>query len=205
MQEIHRQALDNPIIHYSNEVRNGRPLPYVKLPEFHHLRRSEASADIFLQADQIIVGRNKTRAAWNKRFRERKGITEALPRQGEKLICLKNNAEAGLFNGMIGEARADCVWADYNKFSLDFEHADDLRVWRGDIEGNSEQYDGYNPVMRQLERFDFAYAITCHKSQGSEFDNVVVFHEPIGRGVERLRWTYTAITLERKSVVVVEP
>lgn len=73
------------------------------------------------------------------------------------------------------------------------------------ISFRGEKYDGYNPEHRQLERFTFAYAITCHKSQGSEFDNVVIYNEPIGRGVERQRWLYTAITRGKKKVTLVEP
>lgn len=49
----------------------------------------------------------------------------------------------------------------------------------------------------------WGYAITCHKSQGSQWDNVVVFDEGFGRTHEdRNRWLYTAITRAEKGLVI---
>ena len=52
-------------------------------------------------------------------------------------------------------------------------------------------------------RFEFAYAITCHKAQGSEFDFVVVFDEAWAFGEERHRWLYTAITRAKDKLLIV--
>ena len=54
-----------------------------------------------------------------------------------------------------------------------------------------------------ISRFEFAYAITCHKSQGSEFDSVVVFDESWLFGEDRFRWLYTAITRAKKRLLIV--
>ena len=43
-----------------------------------------------------------------------------------------------------------------------------------------------------LEQFDYGYAITCHKSQGSQWDKVLVFEEVLSN--EHARWLYTAAT-----------
>ncbi len=50
-------------------------------------------------------------------------------------------------------------------------------------------------------RFEFAYAVTCHKAQGSEYDFVVVFDESriFDDGA---RWLYTAITRAKKRLVI---
>lgn len=53
-------------------------------------------------------------------------------------------------------------------------------------------------------RFEFAYAVTCHKAQGSEFDFVVVFDESWAFGTERDRWLYTAITRAREKLLIVK-
>ena len=52
--------------------------------------------------------------------------------------------------------------------------------------------------------FDYAYAITCHKSQGSEWDNVCVLEEsfPFDRE-EHARWLYTAVTRASEKLVLV--
>jgi ATP-dependent exoDNAse (exonuclease V) alpha subunit len=54
-----------------------------------------------------------------------------------------------------------------------------------------------------ISRFEFAYAITCHKAQGSEFDSVVVFDESWLFGEDRFRWLYTAITRAKKRLLIV--
>ena len=52
-------------------------------------------------------------------------------------------------------------------------------------------------------RFEFGYAITCHKAQGSEFDCVVVFDESWAFGEEWHRWLYTAITRAKKKLLII--
>lgn len=52
-------------------------------------------------------------------------------------------------------------------------------------------------------RFEFAYAITCHKAQGSEFDFVIVFDESRAFGEERNKWLYTAITRAKDKLLIV--
>lgn len=49
--------------------------------------------------------------------------------------------------------------------------------------------------------FDFAYGITVHKSQGSEFDNVILFDENFSK--ERFKSLYTAITRAKKNLIIV--
>jgi exodeoxyribonuclease-5 len=45
---------------------------------------------------------------------------------------------------------------------------------------------------------DFGYAITCHKSQGSEWDHVLVLDESFGN--DKARWQYTAATRASKTL-----
>ena len=52
-------------------------------------------------------------------------------------------------------------------------------------------------------RFEYAYAITCHKAQGSEFDYVIVFDESWAFGEERRRWLYTAVTRAKEKLIIV--
>lgn len=51
-------------------------------------------------------------------------------------------------------------------------------------------------------RFEFAYAVTCHKAQGSEYDRVVVIDE--SRYFENAKeWLYTAVTRAKKQLLIV--
>lgn len=59
------------------------------------------------------------------------------------------------------------------------------------------------PQKFKPHEFDFGYAITAHKSQGSEYDRVLVFEEDFPRGDEHRRWLYTAITRAKEKLVIV--
>jgi len=205
IEEIHRQALESSIIRFSKIVREGGSITFGDHGDLKYMRQRQTAPDLYTAADQIIVGRNNTRQAWNAKFRKINQFISKFPVTGDKMICLKNNHEAGLFNGMIGYAKNMCE-ENGLLYKLDFDDYTDLSVWRGDVCGESSNYDGYNKAIRELERFDYAYAITCHKSQGSEFNNVLVYHQPIGGDMtERRRWVYTALTRGKKQVIMVEP
>ena len=61
----------------------------------------------------------------------------------------------------------------------------------------------YKPLVP--EEFTYGYAITCHKSQGSEWDNVLVIEEgfPYNKE-EHKRWLYTACTRAAKKLVIIK-
>lgn len=208
LDEIHRQALESSIIRFSKEVREGGRIPFGDHGDLRYIRQRESTPEMYMVADQIIVGKNDTRAAWNKKFRNVLGFGHSMmPVCGDKMICLQNNHEIGLFNGMIGTAGNNCKMYSMI-YNLDFcytgvEDFKGINVWKGDVLGEGANYDREN--MKGLERFDYAYAITCHKSQGSEFDKVVIYNQPIGQGVERARWLYTSLTRAKKLCTLVEP
>ena len=53
-----------------------------------------------------------------------------------------------------------------------------------------------------IKPFEYAYAITCHKSQGSEYNKVLVLEEN-WPGQEHKRWLYTAVTRAADKLVLV--
>ena len=54
-----------------------------------------------------------------------------------------------------------------------------------------------------IVRFDYAYAISCHASQGSEFDSVVVIDESDVFRSNAAKWLYTAVTRAKKRLIVI--
>jgi ATP-dependent exoDNAse (exonuclease V) alpha subunit len=50
------------------------------------------------------------------------------------------------------------------------------------------------PQQRKFDPFDFAYGLTVHKAQGSQWSNVTIFDEAGVFGEHARRWLYTAIT-----------
>ncbi len=97
--QIHRQAEDNPIIRLSQIVRGGGDIGYGIYGESKVIRRDEIEAPMVLAADQVLVGLNRTRRLYNQRIRTLRGIAEALPVSGDKLVCLRNDRAKGLING----------------------------------------------------------------------------------------------------------
>src|SRR5215813_12104006 len=84
--EVHRQAQDNPIVRLSMDIRAGKPLAPGQYGETQVVARAELDPKRVLDADQVLVGRNATRRAYNGRLRERRGLTDALPMTGDKLV-----------------------------------------------------------------------------------------------------------------------
>lgn len=65
--------------------------------------------------------------------------------------------------------------------------------------------DNFRKIPKKFHplQFDYGYAITCHKSQGSEWDKILVFEENFPWGDDHKRWLYTAVTRARKKLVIV--
>ena len=97
--QIHRQAQDNPIIRLSEAVRSGGELRVGDYGETRVIPRSAIDPAQVLGADQVLVGVNRTRRAYNQRMRDLKGFREPLPVAGDRLVCLRNDRTKGLING----------------------------------------------------------------------------------------------------------
>lgn len=197
--EIHRQAAGNPIIRLATQVREGGGLALGKHGD--SLVTYELTPELALSADQIIVGRNKTRHGVNARMRELLGYTGVAPNVGERLVCLRNNHELGLLNGSIWNVEEVHRDDDPMCLSLSPEGEDwtqELMVHRAPFEGRDVMF----WEKREAEEFCPGYVLTCHKSQGSQWPRVLVLDESEAFRSDQRRWLYTAITRASESVVV---
>lgn len=62
-----------------------------------------------------------------------------------------------------------------------------------------------DPLLNALQ-VKFAYAITCHKSQGSEWESAFInYTGRTGLSADHLRWSYTATTRAKKRLTVLHP
>ena len=204
LDEIHRQAEDSPIIHMATLIRNGQPLVMGSYGDSKVIETSSLTADMALSAGQIIVGRNKTRFGYNRRLRQLHGFTDALPQEGDRLVCLRNNHDLGLLNGAIWRTVATSPPAD-DRVWLTLQPEDSDTVL--DAECHTQHFLGKADALpfyerKEAEEFDFGYALTCHKSQGSQWDEVFVLDESWCFRADRSRWLYTAITRAAEKVVV---
>ncbi len=58
-------------------------------------------------------------------------------------------------------------------------------------------------IRRESDEFDYGFALTVHKAQGSQWDRVVLFDESFAFREHRSRWLYTAVTRAAQSITVV--
>ena len=100
--DIHRQARDNPIIQLAMHVREGKEIMHGDYGTTAKvISKNEVTQSLVLDADQVLVGTNKTRRRYNMRLRELKGFTTDYPQSGDKLVCLRNDPAKGLLNGSL--------------------------------------------------------------------------------------------------------
>lgn len=214
--EVHRQAAENPIIRMSMDVREGRGLKPGTYGDSQVLPRAsidrDALRDYVLGADQLLCGLNKTRQTFNQRIRELKGLQgEAapfLPTIGDRLVCLRNNNQKNLLNGGLWSVTNTGLSYDRKRAAVRVQSLDEPEAAPVDIEVPLEFFAGTDKdlhwsIRRQHDEFTFGWALTCHKSQGSQWDSVIVFDEGRAFREDAAKWTYTAITRAAEKVTVV--
>ncbi|GHA25480.1 ATP-binding protein [Devosia pacifica] len=203
--EIHRQAADNPIIRLSMDIREGGYLEHGRYGESLVVGRDAVDREAVLEADQVLVGRNKTRLMYNDRLRELKGLPFHEPVLGDRMVCLRNNPRKRLLNGQIW------IVTEVNR-----KNAGKYQLLLGAEEGRGEakvlthkaffagEEDNLSwPERRQFDEFTFGYCLTVHKAQGSQWENVYLFDESFVFREERARWLYTGITRASERITVV--
>lgn len=205
--DVHRQARDNPIIHMSMIVREGGRLEPGTYGESRVIRRREIDAATVMAADQVLVGLNKTRRLYNTRLRELNGYRDPMPAAGEKLVCLRNDKTKGLLNGSIWTIlalrgiRNDFVRMDVAAEDDPRRRAVEVAVHKTFFEGAEEDIPFV--LRRESDEFTYGYALTVHKAQGSQWDDLVLFDESYAFREHRSRWLYTGLTRAAERVTVV--
>lgn len=178
---------------------------------FIRVPRAKISVEHLARAEQIIVGKNDTRHAINEQVRQLLGRESPYPEKDDRLIFLKNNKEYSLVNGMMGVAKGDYFGYSEKSQTIKIEVAlEDGREIIAPVlvpyfqdPGNREAiYDAPGWSRKANLHADYAYGITCHKSQGSSYRSGILLEEPVARTEEdRRRWLYTGYTRFAQSVV----
>jgi exodeoxyribonuclease-5 len=205
--EVHRQAQNDPIVRLSMDIRAGKSLAEGQYGETQVVSRRSLDPKRVLDADQVLVGRNVTRRAYNERLRQRRGFADALPMAGDKLVCLRNNRRKGLFNGGLWvvkekpKARRQIIRMHLNPDEDLGTRMVKVSVRPECFTGAIEQFEW--PQRKPYDEFDFGYVLTVHKAQGSQWDDVVLFDESGAFTDNRDRWLYTGVTRAAKRLTVV--
>ncbi len=201
--EIHRQAAGNPIIELATKVRKGETL---KVGQYGKSRVVEGKPDRawVMGADQILVGKNLTRRRVNLQMRRLLGRgQDNLPVSGDKVVCLRNDREVGLLNGTLWGV-TDTEYVDgMELMSLSVQAEGDVVT----VSAHTHYFKGIEDQLayyeiREAQCFDYGYALTVHKAQGSQWGDVFIFDESHVFKNARKRWLYTAITRAAEKVIV---
>ena len=205
LEKIHRQAEGSGIIEYAHAVREGSISgDYDNVTRAKYVSVGD-SLNKFGHVDQIICGFNATRASVNKQFRLRSGH-RGLLEVGDKIICRHNNRQQFIFNGQQFYVR-NIMLEDDRSFRCSIESCDsekrypDISIVKGGFGNVKNDFDrsalGSNEILA-----DYAYAITCHSSQGSSWKRVLVIRQEC-KAWDIRRWHYTASTRAEEELFVV--
>lgn len=205
--DIHRQAGESPIIHMATKVRNGETLEIGQYGDSKVVAfEGKMSPEETLSYDQILAGKNRTRTAVNGKVRRLMGIDDPYPVINDRLVCLRNNSELGLLNGAIFHV-SDVTGVMDRKVFMSVQPEDNIASL--EIAAHEHYFLGKEDELgwfekREAQEFDYGYALTVHKSQGSQWDSVCVLDESFCFKKDRHRWLYTAITRAAENVAVIK-
>lgn len=229
LEEIMRQAQESEIIRLTMDIRAQKSLQLFAGKEVRVVNQSELSQPgIWTWADQILVGKNNTRHVINETLHKALLNTNDLdPCVGDKIICLRNNwlcindTEDALVNGLGGIISKltytnDNPWMDKTPiidFTPDTEDNSPFYSLMADYKIFTEHEPTVNeknfkriPDILQPDEFDYGYAITVHRSQGSQYPKVLVLEEHL-RGYDKTnhaRLLYTACTRASEKLILVK-
>lgn len=235
LNEIVRQAKDSEIIRLTMDIRDGKPIENYKGEDVIIGGQELFVSGTLKWADQIITATNKTRGLINKTMREYNNFDPTKPEEGDKIICTTNywdefsNFENPLINGTIGTLKNIInnylqlpTWASVGKLPTmlcsveleDGEQFSSISIDKNFLHNEKKLLnfkDEYRLAKSKKYKnalplnFNYGYAITCHKSQGSQWDNVLVYEEnfPFEKE-EHARWLYTAATRSAKKLVLIK-
>lgn len=209
---IHRQAADNPIIHLSMLARETGVIPLGhfgdgvrKIDRTDYSSATEVEELMQRRADKLLVltGYNQTRIKLNQQMRQFLGFESKEPVTGDKVICLKNNWEKGIYNGMLGKIRK--IKSNYE---VEIEMENQL-AYEGLV--LADQFGSASSMAAKIRKkdgvdlFDYGYALTVHKAQGSQAKSVLLFEERNKYMCDEdwRRWLYTGVTRAEEELMIV--
>lgn len=219
LDQIMRQAEDNPIIYIAHKILEKGDIDYGVYGSSIVLRKNELNDLNFKNADIVLTGTNKLRYEINTLFREHL-LDDIRPDRlniGEKIICRKNNWGKSindnifLTNGLSGYADyTDYTRCDGKKLKIDFRPEFTKKSFKNltiDLEtlfANPKDEKNDNPFDFTMDKFEFANAITTHLSQGSQWDDVLFLKEKMSFMTHETykKLLYTAVTRAKQRITI---
>lgn len=225
--EIMRQSVDNPILYIAHLARNNQPIHCGLYGDsVLVIDRENLTQDMILHSGPLICGKNNTRDYFNNGVRHALGYETDFPQFGERLICRNNNWNImadgiALTNGLSGYCTSPFDISRFHKYKYNLNFLADMAQYPFfNLEINCNYLTAPNAEARKDlkekiistsakfyagELFEYAYAITTHVSQGSEYPCGIVFEEHLGGGaMNHARLLYTGITRFKHKLILVK-
>lgn len=232
LDEVMRQAKESDIICLSMDIREGKKINPFKGNDTQVFNKKDLCDGMYFWADQILVSTNKSRHDINSYIRDDLGRGFE-PEINDKVICLRNCWDTlsekqcdPLINGSIGtisamhmesidyiimgqKVAAPVLVTDLITSNDEYKnlHIDYTALTTGEKFFNPRQEyiirkNKQNPEL-PIE-FNFGYAITGHRAQGSQWNKVLVLEEsfPFDK-IEHARWLYTTVTRAAEKLTLI--
>lgn len=230
---VHRQKSDSSLLQLATDIRNGVNIYTQKYnDDVQIIPASKFNFNNILNYDQILCSTNANRYSLNvlaRKLLKRKSI---FPEAGEKIICEKNNfkdfikidnIQVFLVNGLTGINIIDSANVNDDIILLRFRPDtcyQDMSVYAKknnfaciyDNTINSAHSDATDSDVLKfyedgsvINEFTYGYAITTHKSQGSEWPSVLVYDDCFFKNdLNYMRWLYTSVTRAKEKVTIIQ-
>ena len=212
--EIHRQAWDSPVLLMATVIRGGGSLEYGSYGDCQILRRN-AVRDLegpLARAEQVLVGTNRTRMKFNAAIRRTRGFSSPVPERGDRLVCLRNEHDRGLLNGSLWDVKEAAAVREpecsSDTIEMTVQSLDDPSRPKMAVRTPVDFFAKTEVNLpwfrrREFSEFTFGSALTVHKSQGSQWDDVVLFDESGKFREHARRHLYTGITRASKRLTLI--
>lgn len=219
LEEIHRQVKDNPIIRISILARERGIIPAIQFNNsVRKIRKSSEDGQNLIEEwlraynrnTLILCGYNHTRLRLNNYIRRMFEFNSLEPQVKDRLICLRNNHALEIFNGMLGTV-VSIEKENEDWYAADIEMDDQESLYSGLIsvkQFNNKESLNFTEKRSKIMKgdlFDFGYALTVHKAQGSQAKRVILFEERFPSASDEIwrRWLYTAVTRAEEELLII--
>ncbi len=206
LSQVLRQQMDSDVIRYATWVREVRPEDVVARAGALEAQAPMRVADA---TGKVLVAFNDTRWRIIEALREARGCRPGVPEVDDEVICLTNNRDLGMFNGQTARV-VDVIRARGGRLALalidDLDTEWEVEVYPEAFEGlaGEKALKGAGVGWRdEIALMTFADAMTVHKAQGSEWDEVSLVVEPYRQMSVHWNlqpWLYTGLTRAAKTV-----
>lgn len=218
--QIMRQAENSSIVYLSRRALQGLPIHTGFYGDSLVITEDDITEKMVLNSDVIICGKNYTRDYWNRKIRqELLHINSPTPMFMEKVVCAKNNwnievSGISLANGLPGRVvnnpDPSGFDSDTNTFTMDFLPdmlGEPFKGLHASYDYMVSDHERRNSLKSDRycfgEKFEFGYALTTHKAQGSQWANGIYFEEFLQPSINN-NLHYTAISRFSNTLIYVK-